>query len=685
MSVRKGLLPFVFFWPPILVFVSDALAQDTQANHATAGLDILNGKSLEIFADSTCTVTLAQVSDLRFSSTAGIASFPQDRDVCYWLRAELSVPTDPADSSPRELVAEVGFHGFATLYLIDSSGLVETHEMGNDLPLNRRAYPHIFANANQNVAPLTVRPGRTYEILVRYANPMGASLYGTNDVLALRLGDGRAHDQSARLHLLLSGLMVGGLLLLLLYQAAQWTVYRTELDATYCLMLLGLLTFVCYDDYLFHAAFSDLVVRERWLYFTGSIGLLGFFRFAQLTLRTVDFRPSRDRLLGWLVLGKAIEAPVFLLIMSLEADGPPWVRQLAGIIPETFRITLIVTLLMFSYAAVSHFRANRDRATYAFVIGNLSLVLAVLVVTLRGYLTPFADFPPVSLYLSIITPGFAYIIEGGIVGMALCFAFAVALLTKEREALLERGFNRRLAEVRMETLRSQMNPHFLFNGLNSIKLFVIDNKPRLAGDYLSRFARLIRLVLENSKASLIPLSRELETLELYLRLESLRFGDRLSYTITVDPEIDGEFVYLPPTLLQPYVENAIWHGLLHRLDGEGRLRVEITNRPDGRLELVIEDNGVGRVYANQHRSATSTTHKSLGMQITADRIAMLRQHYGFEATVEVADLYHADGAAAGTRVTIYLTPGTRPMDEGDGAAAEGSAANVMRPPASLHL
>ncbi len=653
-----------------------AVAQTPPSDQSPVS-DVTSGPDLGILRDTSCRLSIETALRSDFASTEGLAFFPLDRETCYWLKARVEVPGSGDASDPVDVMAEVGFHGQSTLYVFDSTGLIGSHEMGNDLPLDRRAYPHISASANRNVAPLRLYPGRAYELYLRYANPLGASLYGTNDILSIDFTDARAYDRSARLHLVLSGLMVGGMFLLLLYQAAQWTVYRTELDATYCLMLLGLLAFVCYDDYLFHAAFPDRVVRERWLYFTGSIGLLGFFRFAQLTLRAVDFHPRRDRLLGWLVWEKAIEAPLFLCIVSFEAGGPAWLQSLAAVIPETFRITLILTLLLFSYAVVSHLRANRDRATYAFLVGNLSLVTGVLLVTMRSYLMPFADLWPVRVYIDVVTPVFSYIIEGGIVGMALFFAFAVALLTKEREARLERDFNRRLATVRMETLRSQMNPHFLFNGLNSIKLFVIENKPRLAGDYLSRFARLIRLVLENSKASLIPLSRELETLELYLRLESLRFGDRFTYRITVDPDIDVDFVYLPPTLLQPYVENAIWHGLLHRPDAGGKLAIGISSRDDGRLELVIEDNGVGRVYATENRAESSTTHKSLGMQITAERIAMLRQYYGFEATVEVTDLYAADGEAAGTRVTIYLTPGSQPV--GDALDDEGDTRLVPKP------
>ncbi len=610
---------------------------------------------LRVFTDSTCALDWHGALNATWQ-IPDRAAFDLSPKFCRWMATRFVVPGTVGDGLIDDWLAEVGYHGQSTLYLMEQDSLVYEGRMGNDLPLNARAYPHIWSDGYQNVSPLKLRPGTEYTLLVHYANPHGASLYGTNDLLAVTFWDARRLDQQARFHLVASGLMIGGLLLLLLYQVAQWTVYRTELDATYCMMLLGLLAYVSYDDSLFHAAFADSVVREVWLYVTGSLGLMGFFRFAQLTLRNVAFQPQRDRLLGILVLIEAVKAPAFLVLTYLAIDGPAWVRAAEAVIPETFRILLLVALCVFAYAVLSHFRAHRDRATWAFTLGNLVLVISVMVVVLRAYMLPYADNPVMGAYLAFIDKPFKYIIEIGIVVMALFFAFAVAIVTKDRESRLERNFNRRLAEVRMEALRSQMNPHFLFNGLNSIKLFVIDNEPRIAGDYLTRFAHLIRLVLENSKSNLVTLARELETLDLYMRMESLRFSEKFTYEIAVDPAIDCDFVYLPPTIIQPYVENAIWHGLLHRDLPGGHLSIRVETGLRDRLKLTIEDNGVGREESTRRRNDSSTRHKSMGMQITAERISLLRQLYGFVAEVKVEDLVDAMSKPSGTRVTIDMVP-----------------------------
>ena len=607
---------------------------------------------LSSYTDSACAAAMPQALQLPWAPAKG-ETFEVDRTGCHWLRATITTPAGHGDWTTQRWMVEVGYHGLSELGVFVDGELTAHHYMGNDRPVNDRAYPHVWSKSYRNVAPLDLRASTTYDLVVAYANPQGQSLYGTNTALELRLLPSASIDRDARLHLLFSGLMVGGLLLLCLYQAAQWTVYRDALDATYVLMLLGLMSYIMYDDFLLHALFGERRVGELWLYLTGSVGLMGFFRFAQITLRTVDYQPVRDRIIGYLVITKALEVALFSAVIGLAESGVAWVEPLAAAVPEAFRLLLIVTLLLFSYQVVMHFRENGDKGTRAFMLGNLSLVVGVLAVATRAYLLPYADVAPVRWWLALIEAPFDYIIEAGIVGMALCFAFAVALLTKEREARLERDFNRRLADVEMKALRSQMNPHFLFNGLNSIKSFVIDNRPHEAADYLSKFSKLIRNILENSKASLIPLAREIETLDLYIEMECLRFDNRFTYAIDVGAGVDAAAIEVPPTLIQPYVENAIWHGLLHRRTPGGHLHIDIDRPAPTLVTLVVEDNGVGREAATAIRSARSRKHKSLGMQITAERLAMLKQLHGFHAEVRVVDL-ERDGAAAGTRVEIDI-------------------------------
>lgn len=200
----------------------------------------------------------------------------------------------------------------------------------------------------------------------------------------------------------------------------------------------------------------------------------------------------------------------------------------------------------------------------------------------------------------------------------------------------------KLKSLEMKTLRSQMNPHFIFNALNSIKHFIFQNDKFEAAEYLSDFSMLIRKILVHSESDLIPLFEELETLKLYLAMEKKRFVKKFEYEINIDESVDIEMTNIPPLILQPYVENAIWHGLLHK-DKAGLLRINITKK-DGFYIYEIEDNGVGRAHAAQIKTKSALKKKSLGMQITRDRLHASK----IKAKVEVIDL------RVGTKVILKI-------------------------------
>jgi sensor histidine kinase YesM len=207
-------------------------------------------------------------------------------------------------------------------------------------------------------------------------------------------------------------------------------------------------------------------------------------------------------------------------------------------------------------------------------------------------------------------------------------------------------------ELEMQALRAQMNPHFIFNSLNSINWFIQQNDRTRASEYLTKFSKLVRLILQNSKASLIPLESELESLALYLDLEGMRFDHHFSYKISVPPDMDIAMLKVPPLIIQPYVENAIWHGLMHK-EEKGQLNIEV-NEKDGQLLLKITDNGIGRNQAATFGSKSATKHKSMGMQITGERIAKLHRLGAKEPSVTIYDLLLMDGSAGGTEVKIKI-------------------------------
>jgi LytS/YehU family sensor histidine kinase len=226
----------------------------------------------------------------------------------------------------------------------------------------------------------------------------------------------------------------------------------------------------------------------------------------------------------------------------------------------------------------------------------------------------------------------------------------------KQSAMIELLENKKKAvESKLQSLRLQMNPHFLFNALNSIQQMILANEDVIATTYLSRFSKLLRSILVHSDQELISLKEEMDILKLYVELESIRFRESFSYTIACDQNIETEEIMIPSLLIQPFVENAIWHGLMHK-DGQRVLSVSFTEEPDF-LTCVIEDNGVGRQAA---RLANSTSgrdrkHSSKGILVSEERLKSTRNSNGKPGSIELIDLFDEKNRPSGTKVIIKFS------------------------------
>ncbi len=226
------------------------------------------------------------------------------------------------------------------------------------------------------------------------------------------------------------------------------------------------------------------------------------------------------------------------------------------------------------------------------------------------------------------------------------------IVRARKEERVKAEFEHQLSEIQMQALRAQMNPHFLFNSLNSIKYFAISKSKDETAAYLSKFAMLVRAILNNSKARTISLKDELDALQLYIEIEHLRLEAKFDYHIDIDSGIHIRQAQIPPMILQPYVENAIWHGLMHK-EGKGRLLVRVADMGH-QIQCIIEDNGIGRARSNELRKDQVDHKKSIGMQITSDRISLINKIYGIDTRVNVVDLTDEEGRPSGTRVVIHI-------------------------------
>jgi len=201
----------------------------------------------------------------------------------------------------------------------------------------------------------------------------------------------------------------------------------------------------------------------------------------------------------------------------------------------------------------------------------------------------------------------------------------------------------------LKQLRSQMNPHFIFNALNSVNGFIATNDERAANKYLTDFSMLMRNVLDNSEKDFISLQKEIELLQVYLKLEHSRFKDKFDFTIEIDQKINLEDFKIPPMLLQPYVENAVWHGLRYKKE-KGLLLIKVKKEDDNTIKIEIIDNGIGRKKSNELKSNNQLKHQSKGMKNISDRIKILNKIYPNTVSIKVMDLEQESG----TKVILIL-------------------------------
>lgn len=269
---------------------------------------------------------------------------------------------------------------------------------------------------------------------------------------------------------------------------------------------------------------------------------------------------------------------------------------------------------------------------------------------------------PVTSYSFAIAPPFwetwwflSLCILGVVLLVSLFFLVRISILKKQNKLLLDKeAIEKQLVESQQTALRAQMNPHFMFNALNSIQEMIIVNDKKAASNYLGKFADLMRLYLNQSREESITLSEELAALQLYLELEQVRFEDNLQVTLEVAPDLVPEELTLPPMLIQPYVENAFKHGLLHQPKNK-QLYLEFKiDQQKQQLCCLIQDNGIGRAHSAQIKKAQNIHHHSFASSATQKRLDLLNYNRKKLITVDIEDLVDEQGNGIGTAVYLCI-------------------------------
>jgi tetratricopeptide (TPR) repeat protein len=234
-------------------------------------------------------------------------------------------------------------------------------------------------------------------------------------------------------------------------------------------------------------------------------------------------------------------------------------------------------------------------------------------------------------------------------GLLLMFTIISGILLVRHNRLKEA---QKSLQFEQKALRARMDPHFLFNSLNSIQKYVLSNDRETAQEYIGKFAQLIRRILDNSDKTFVTISDELETINLYLQIEQMRMRDKLEFSIRIDPAIDPYNHFMPTMLIQPYVENSIWHGIVNK-KSVGTLKINVSDK-GGNFLFRIEDNGIGRKQAGELKKARKQHVSSLGMKLSSERVQTLNRLTRAKISVHVSDLHDEQGQPAGTAVEINI-------------------------------
>ena len=226
----------------------------------------------------------------------------------------------------------------------------------------------------------------------------------------------------------------------------------------------------------------------------------------------------------------------------------------------------------------------------------------------------------------------------------------VTLFMINRTKALRR--DKHILTLEQDMLRNQMNPHFIFNSLNSIKLYIINNEKENAVYYLNKFSKLIRKILMASKEKEISLNDELETMKLYMNIENIRFSNEIDFNINVDESINTEITKVPSLILQPFLENALWHGLSSKTEGK-KIDLNVVKNASNFITIEIIDNGIGRIASRKIKENKKLKRKSVGIDITKARLANFSKAFSESYSLDIEDLYNND-IPSGTKITLQI-------------------------------
>ena len=424
----------------------------------------------------------------------------------------------------------------------------------------------------------------------------------------------------------------GGLFVLFVYHLLIFFQNKSKLYLYYSLYLLALTFYLI--KHVVSPEYSSI-----FLYTNFSIQFLAYgayIAFARVLLDSRTHLLKWDRYFEFAIKIFMVLAAMFILI-QLFLDYSFQKMAFTIVAP----ILTLFTLASY-YVVITKIK---DSSAIYFVIGSLLYVFMANI----SFIEMFIGKEPF-LNLGVQPMFFVYL---GAILQCIIFSVIIGFIIKRIEQKSKNAEVRlavklkEMEELKMTALQSQMNPHFLFNSLNSINNFVIKNDVEKASDYITKFSKLIRVILNSSASPISKLSEELDILALYVKMEQMRVSGGFDYVVNIDKNINLDRIKVPPLFLQPFIENSIWHGIMKM---DGHKYIELTVKLEGENVLcVVKDNGIG-INKAKEQSHMSQKRKFFGIEATENRIRMLYQNKNVE--IETKDI--SDGENNGTQVSILF-------------------------------
>lgn len=588
-----------------------------------------------LFVDSSAKLTLQEIPQQKFQrlinysiSKSLIKGYKYD----YWLRFSV----ENLSNDTLDLLLTTGLHQSTQLFSVKDKKLIKIGEAQERFSKNQRPF-----RSDDQYIPIRFLPKSSYQFYAKI-NDYPREDFSIQVVLCRRF-TANLHKLNAfyneYVYLIAYGFLISVLFFVALFVFMFYLLDRQIYYLYYAAYTISIGLFNLWEYE--HSPYIHLIFNQlQFLKFTGNSNIyvllthIFYFLFIFEFLELKNHFPLLAKIFRWVIISLSIFliADIFILFVLKRLD---WSTQLYWIFQDIFPILNLTLLFMI-------FRA-KGRVARNIQIGSTFLMIGAL----AGFLTHYFD--NLNLILFRINPSLLF--AAGTLLEVFFFSIAIGIksynIQKEQKSL-----HKSMMESELRTLRSQINPHFVFNSLNSIKSYILTHRSTEASEYLTDFSTLMRSILQYSKEQLISLNNELETSLLYISLEKRRFEENFLFNYQLDSEIDTEEIMIPPMLLQPYIENAIKHGLMNK-DGFRILSLRVLAEGKSYIRIEIEDNGIGREKASLLRKNTPK-HQSMGMGINDERIHLLGQSNDFYIDIQIEDKKSDTNNSEGTKVIIRI-------------------------------